>query len=62
MADKRDWDHGDSKAEKKKERDWEVTPKDLKKAGVQDTGLAMNAAKIIYNKKKEMEKALKELE
>lgn len=40
----------------------EVKPKDLKYAGVQETGLAMGAAKAIEERKKTTEKMLKELE
>ena len=36
-------------------------PKDLKKIGVQETGLAMQAAKKIAEQKKKRQKLLKEL-
>lgn len=40
----------------------QARPEDLKYVGVQETGLAMTAANALQNRKKELEKALKENE
>ena len=53
---------GRAHKEEKKEAVRQTTPKDLKYVAVQEKGLVMDVAKSISDRKKEMEKALKESE
>ena len=48
--------------EKPEDEPRKTKPEDLKKVGVGESGLAMGAAKVIEQRRKQMEKALKEIE